>query len=729
MLTTTATFDKYKMRPNAEGKLLLTIDAESPTRTFYLADDRITLSESGEKFEGLVTDWGSIKQSIDIFSKKSSVGNVKIKLSNAPYKQDTSGDLSISDDLFSSKIINRTAKIYLWFEGITDLSDCLKLFEGIVQPPENVTPESLDLSIFDSTFKRHMILPRNIVNTTDWSEAPPETIGKYIPIHYGLFSPSKDDDAYYSGSLAEAIWVSPEKVVVADHVMNSVSTVWAYDPDLMELVKIDSSDYTTTLNDSGRTTITFDDIIETLFTAWIYPDTAELDHIDDPDYILLDEEKRWLYDHDSDSFMEATVASYTANGNQDDEFEDHVYGRFKSMTPIGEHQSVYIQCRYNIDFNTSLHDGEDLTFWIDSSSTEVGHLAFLPLDGLPDYQEMDITTVWNSNNLTLQDINHPNALRLEVGGKKRVGDGQRKKIGEYYDIRLKVTYKRSLETNMRIFIEGNGREFGSWIDEGGRSNIFDEGDMIENPAYIIESILRDEMGLSASDIDVTSFDDAWGDMTSWDLILSITDFQNSEDIILDICKQAKLNFFFSSQDDAKLAVIDNGITSEDDVLLLNDIMRGKIEISRGALKFLINKIRIDYNLHVISDELRSYTETENTTSQTDYAITRELRIKAKNIFQDAVATLLRNHYTGSSGFWKDLRETLEIGMLCFEKIHWEVGDVIKPDSTINDVLKKFNENWGPGTYAPLMMITEKLISKSSLKFEMVLVGDTGSGGT
>lgn len=40
---------------------------------------------------------------------------------------------------------------------------------------------------------------------------------------------------------------------------------------------------------------------------------------------------------------------------------------------------------------------------------------------------------------------------------------------------------------------GKGRMFGDWIEANGRSNGYSEGDLIENPAYIIESILREEL--------------------------------------------------------------------------------------------------------------------------------------------------------------------------------------------------------------------------------------------
>ena len=37
---------------------------------------------------------------------------------------------------------------------------------------------------------------------------------------------------------------------------------------------------------------------------------------------------------------------------------------------------------------------------------------------------------------------------------------------------------------------GKGRMFGDWIEANGRSNGYSKGDLIENPAYIIESILN-----------------------------------------------------------------------------------------------------------------------------------------------------------------------------------------------------------------------------------------------
>jgi len=67
-------------------------------------------------------------------------------------------------------------------------------------------------------------------------------------------------------------------------------------------------------------------------------------------------------------------------------------------------------------------------------------------------------------------------------------------------------YEVSQESPATIFVSAKGRMFGSWIDDGGRSNAFSAGDLITNPLYQIESILRDELTLTSTQIDVANFD-------------------------------------------------------------------------------------------------------------------------------------------------------------------------------------------------------------------------------
>lgn len=717
MLATTATFDKYRVRPNAKAKFLLTIEAENPTRTFYFTDERIVLSTSGESFDALIMNWGRVRQTIDLFTKKSNVGNVKVTLMNVPYKRDSSGAVCLSDELSAYDIVNRRARIYCWFEGITSLADCLKIFEGLVQPLREVTPETLDVELMDSTFKRHMVVPRNTFKRSNFPDVTSEVEVKSLPLHYGTFVPTKDDGNPTKGAVAEGFFVAPDKVLVADHVMKAVNAVYIFDEGIGELVLVDSAEYTVILDDSGRTTVTFNNLIDPLLTAYIYPDKADITHLDDPHYVIPDNKKGLSYDRDNSTFTEISVASYAQNGNQDDNHIDHMYARFKTGNPVGDYVSVYLQANHVGNFSPGYLVNARVRFWIDATSTDVGDMVIEGVGSGPNtYDQSDITTLFGTNGLTLQDVIHPNGIHVYLNALYRVGAGRRKLI-ELYDVRLKITYRRSIERTMRVFVEGEGRKFGSWVDAGGRSNSYNAGDLIKNPAFIIESILRDEIGLTDSQIAVASFDGAGGNLTTWDMVLSIMEPINTESLIEEISRQSKLNFFFSSDDLAKLAIIDNSPTIEDDQLLSQDCVHRSFEIQQGDARDLVNKLRLNYSPWPVDRQLKTLLLAENTTSQADYDIIREIIFNAPGIASATVAGYLKDHLVGSSGFWKDLRSELSADMAFWEHINWEVGDLIEPTSSFDSILKHFGTGWG----TQLFMIVEKILSMRGLSFTMLKV--------
>ena len=51
----------------------------------------------------------------------------------------------------------------------------------------------------------------------------------------------------------------------------------------------------------------------------------------------------------------------------------------------------------------------------------------------------------------------------------------------------------STNSNSDVYAYAKGRMYGGWIDHTGRSNSYNEGDLIENPVGIVESIIRDEI--------------------------------------------------------------------------------------------------------------------------------------------------------------------------------------------------------------------------------------------
>ncbi len=109
-----------------------------------------------------------------------------------------------------------------------------------------------------------------------------------------------------------------------------------------------------------------------------------------------------------------------------------------------------------------------------------------------------------------------------------------------------------------FYFSAKGRKYGSWISDSGRSVGYSTSDFIEQPAYIIESILRDELGISA--IDTASFDlignASTGLRKDWKFARSINTIENSIKIIDRICYEAFLLWTRDNTGNIKLSAIE-----------------------------------------------------------------------------------------------------------------------------------------------------------------------------
>lgn len=714
MLTTTAIFDKYNMRPNIASSLIVKITGGSTT--FYFSDRIINLSTSSIITDAAITDFGTLNQKIDLFKKTSSISNMKLKLVNAPsdVATDGTGPTCLSDVLAADNIFNAAVEIYFWYEGITDIDDCLKLFDGLAQPITKANPENLELNILDNSVFYHRTVPTDIIDETTFPQSPIQARGKYIPLVYGTFSKNSTGSV---GGLAEVFWIKGDTVVVADHVCDSVSAVWVFDPNVGKLAKIDSGGWTANLNDSGRTTIAIE--ADTLCSVYIYPTE---------------------YAEGEDDFY--TAYPYINPGNSVDQ-KDGTDMDIKSPALIDAETECGANMRYY--FNESLGDGGDWSavyaeIWYDTIDTgdintltwfwegtsQQGTWNMKTVDGGDAWNSMNITSGLSTDGITWADL----AVSDVVGGNRRLSilatlivAGGETTVVTVDQVRYRIDYYPPINVNSRIFVECTGRKFGSWIDEGGRSNSYNENDLIENPAHIIESILRDELGLTASDVDVASFDSVGGDLSSWDIAVNVTSIVRSDTLFGKIGFQSKIYTFFDSQGTAKIGILDATGTSNDDSFGKNDIKRGKIFLIQGNMKQLINSIDVLWMAEIPEGEFgyQKNSSATNSGSITEYGITKHKTLSAFYIYDDTVAGNFSDHFVGSSGYWKDLQEIIDVTMAHWEFIYLEIGDIIDPEIDINDVLKLFNDSFGTSPGSPLFIITEKKIGKD-LRFRLQRMG-------
>ena len=787
MLTTTATFDKFRKRPNARSALLVHAVGASPSTDFYWSDSRVDLTVDGNVYLPLIADWGTAKQKIDLFTKKSNIGNVTLTLRNTPYKKDDTGDINISDELFVPNIVNQSIKLYLWFEGITQLSDCLQFYDGYIQPPI-ATPEFIKIPIRDASLKFHKTIPPTILaeGSDDTTDLPRSSYGQPLSLGYGTFGMPEG----YIGNAIEGRWTAHNKVVFTDHVMNALSEVWFIDPALNIPAKLSSASYSTTLDDSGQTTITLDDdFINVEAEAFLYPNIASRDfdglHLFDG-YSNLNN----CFDQNPDTFMAGIIGDSSAKA------AGSFFGYIDSgIDEAGAIQEMFLECKFKVvdptlptgaasrilyqaggsapsidmydTFGQATSGGNDTL--TDSGQTwgtnEWAGFTVEIMFGLGQGQkreilsntatELTVDTNWGQNPdatseytifglLRSLDIsgyqvsNMPTWAEIPDGGANYFDvlhqgpvQGADRDFIEFEFVRLRVVYRTSIGftkfrapiSNSRIYCNGSGRKFGSWIDGGGRSNSFDEGDAITNPAFIIESILRDELGLTTSLINEASFDFVAGDLASCTGAISRSKLENSIKIITDLCKQFKMNFFFDPSGKAKVITIDNS-PSKDDDLLARDIIPESFSLGKGNMKYLVNLMRVPYFRNFFDEQTSRFVTASDSTSITEYNITNIFEVKAPYVTTTVVANLLMNHYRNT--FWKDLHETMSIKLLTWEHVDWELGDIIEPDATLNTYLKKYNVSWGSVSNSPFLMVIEKKINKDGLEMKLMQVGDSGA---
>lgn len=162
------------------------------------------------------------------------------------------------------------------------------------------------------------------------------------------------------------------------------------------------------------------------------------------------------------------------------------------------------------------------------------------------------------------------------------------------------------------YVAGKGREYDSWIDADGRNNGFDAGDLLENPAYIIEEICRAEMELATAEVDYDAFDVS-GNTTDGDLenifgldaasikiAFSQYQFENSRDVIERVCKESGQYFWFRHDGKATVRARRRSYTSADRLIDFDHITPQGVYYTNSDN--IINDVTVRYNKEYVQDK-------------------------------------------------------------------------------------------------------------------------------
>jgi hypothetical protein len=175
-----------------------------------------------------------------------------------------------------------------------------------------------------------------------------------------------------------------------------------------------------------------------------------------------------------------------------------------------------------------------------------------------------------------------------------------------------------------VYASAKGRTFGAWIDEAFRvTGAYSSGDLIENPAYIIESIWRDELNQATADIDYASIDPighaSIGLRKDWKFARSLNTVERSDSIVSRIAYESFLRVIKTADGKRKLVALDTN--SATPYVIEQDQMSRKPLLGHSHQSFIRNQFNVGYAYNyatgafeksIVVDETKSSIEQPNT---------------------------------------------------------------------------------------------------------------------
>jgi len=694
--------------------LKLYYNAEGSSDFIGVSDqDRV---DGSDTYYGIVSSWGSLSQSLDFFNFTTSTGNMSVKLINT----DNTIDGGRFSDLFSTKnFANRKWELFLNTSqaGTYDTSARM-IGSGIISGDIKYDPKSISLTLLDYSSKYHKQLPTNVVDSSTYSNAPEKNINKPIPMSYGDFhdktgigtipTSGAEFDRHFTKSKFPAIvtdeWSSANQNVeakpdsVAVHTLDT-ENVYIYSDEIYSACK--SSNVTET---EATPLITYKGNTWRAYIPLFDYDGYDVDNTIDG------------------SFSTVETISSTAGS------QSWIFFGIPKIPKLGE----LIDIKFMISYG-NFSGSAPLAIWLVSISGGTPSLSWGTDDSsesksvLSGY-DTDEQSAWDfegSGLITLKENVGTSSVEIrQIGIEIEYTPSQvfSKKITEQYE--AIVPTERSVDTQFDrdsesvfetvimtrtkmintpsisdyIYFSGKGRKYDSFIDEDSRSQGYDENDLIENPVFMIEDVLRTELSKTSSEIDYALFDtsgnttngylgDIYNDAVS-DVKYAFSQYKfiNSKDLINRLCKQILSWVFIGGDGKFKIKTLrrTGDYSSVDKTIDFNDMSLKSI--SRTSLGAVRNDITINYNQDYGQDQFISIANptadaTSTGTTVDGYKQTLKLELDADTL-DSTTATQLADAYMT---IFKDRKIILDFECKRPTYNDLEIGDIVtfsNWDSTI-----------------------------------------------
>lgn len=679
MRTISAAFDAAKSK--TRGPVAWIAHFNDGTSDYYFSTRPIAMTDI--TVLPLLTSTVYVRKKVDVFTKKTSNSDVKLAIDNGQ-RQIVSSDGSLhrlSDVL--GELFGKTLTMYLHVgEQINTLADCLTYFVGTINAEPSYDEKTINITARDIIYDIDRMLPQRMLSD-EYSQLPERSRERKIPIVYGAFTISGSETETFSldgNGLAKCEWVSPEKVVVSDHELYSFSALWHRDSGLIDPCLCISPTLNTA--DGGLGTAEFS-YLDSVY-AYIHCVYAE----ESLDYRALAHAAV-----NPDNAMDRDASSYATL--RDDDFDNGSTRGTHTLWVVDQDswivgiitsdafKEIAVQARAVRDYTLTL--GE-LWMWYGYYVHEEATVTFPATNSF-------ITGVVAAPDLDVKTQPVAAGVRMETAA---VCDSVRNNasMAKLYDVRFRVKYQPEHLLNDR-FAECYGRKYGSWITESGRSiDSLTPGDCIQSPAHIVESILRDELGLSTADIDTDSFDAVYvSSLYTARMQINSDNQMTALSAIEQLCEQWPMMLIWSGDSKARMVNLFAN-PSNPRLIRLGHVVDEHVVVDNTT--WIVNKLTAysryqrEYN-----NKFRDVELVENTTSQTANKV-REATARWYNISGNAV-TRMKSHLlaTGSEAIWARKHPLIKFATFGAVTADLELGDGVYFDHTeMNDrITLPQGESW------------------------------------
>lgn len=709
-------------------------------------------------WQGIVTDVAPITRSVDLVSMRTESNNCQVTISALPYTK-TSGSAQYWSkilDAMDSALAGK-ADIYLYAGGPEALTEAdlflLGSFKIAAIHMIDATSLALDLEQADNELVRDVVkLPQNRATRALFPEIDEKFVGITLPLAYGDFSESQYSVLGSNGWMpmlrtAGSTWLA------ADHELYDENG--AGDPnDWLELVLFiepvkgiarhiaSGSSYVSFANTGGRCVCSVSDIEAATFEVNIKP-TRIWGASTSTTAILSDGTMSITVKANSTS--EAIVYfEWGQSGSPEDSATVNAIGEIVANTaglyatrssaagaPDNYYWEVWdggawVTFATNPAGTTNTFDGGTGYDYLGSKGT-FWHLAAGPKGGTGNPFKCRIRMTktaasWTANTTTVAV--YTNAI-LTLDAKQmlaRVSDAERglkaPRQGGVRDTRGEFGGSRFVQDDafwkprdksldfVNVGWRGyGGRCFGAWASGRTSTGVgaIAEGDVIQGPQYIVESLLRDELGFVDAEIDEPSFDASAVYDTSFCLRLPAGTEVPAQELIERLCYEFGFVLFLTGDGKWRIKDYLTSLPAANATIRPDDLYDMTPILSTTPMGQIVNDLSVEYGQTPAEDFYYYHYNKTDSTSQTLYGVrnaTESMQWQQQDTsgyITDATDSISAR-LVSATGVLSRVHGTPRMRTIGWKFINLELMDVVAVDSSMDAHMKYFGNSWSTATF-------------------------------